>query len=82
MSMDVSDRITGLLHEAYGPLPPLRWDTPLSAMNFQPSDAVVISYLARVRSLYVPTDSDFAGIHTVGELQDVLTSAATGATDA
>lgn len=80
MSMDVGDHITGLLHEAYGPLPPMRWDTPLSAVNFQPSDAVVISYLAGMHNLRIPSDSDFTGINTVGELQDVLTSAITGDT--
>lgn len=78
MSVDVGEQVMAILREAYGPLPTLRVDSPLSALNFYPSDAVVISFLAIRHNLKPPTDSDFNVIQTVGELSDVLNNARTG----
>ena len=75
------------LSSLYGELPPLRVDSPLTALNFRSSDAAVIAHGAmsfgtgsfgtgsfRNGSFGsgLLTDSDFSSIHTVGDLANAL----------
>lgn len=82
MAMELGDQVADVLREAYEPLPSIRTDTPLSALNFQPSDAVVLAYIAQQHELCVPTDSDFAAIVTLGDLSAILMGEATGSSHA
>lgn len=82
MNMELGDQIADLLCEAYGPLPSLRPDTPLSALNFQPADAVVLCYLAKQHDFCVPTDSEFSTVVTVGDLSEILMGVPSGGANA
>jgi hypothetical protein len=77
--MAVPSKVVDLLSMAFGDIPDIRSDTPLSSFGFQPSDAVVLTSLARSQSLppldELPlSDSAFAGITTVGDLSTALGS--------
>lgn len=82
MTMELGAEVANMLSAAYGPLPAIRVDTPLSALNFRPSDAVVLSYLAQQHGLCVPTDSDFSAIDTLGDLSRILMGESSGGSHA
>jgi hypothetical protein len=70
------------LSSLYGELPPLRLDSPLTALNFRSSDAAVIAHGAMSFGngsfgngsfgSGLLTDSDFSSIQTVGDLANAL----------
>ena len=70
------------LSSLYGELPPLRLDSPLTALNFRSSDAAVIAHGAMSFGngsfgtgsfgSGLLTDSDFSSIQTVGDLATAL----------
>lgn len=70
------------LSSLYGELPPLRVDSPLTALNFRSSDAAVIAHGAMSFGTGsfgtgsfgsgLLTDSDFSSIQTVGDLANAL----------
>ena len=75
------------LSSLYGELPPLRLDSPLTALNFRSSDAAVIAHGAMSFGTGsfgtgsfgngsfgsgLLTDSDFSSIQTVGDLANAL----------
>ena len=70
------------LSSLYGELPPLRLDSPLTALNFRSSDAAVIAHGAMSFGngpfgngsfgSGLLTDADFSSIQTVGDLANAL----------
>jgi hypothetical protein len=70
------------LSSLYGELPPLRLDSPLTALNFRSSDAAVIAHGAMSFGTGsfgtgsfgsgLLTDADFSSIQTVGDLANAL----------
>lgn len=64
--------VVEFLSSLYGELPPLRLDSPLTALNFRSSDAAVIAHGAMSFGSGLLTDSDFSSIQTVGDLANAL----------
>lgn len=60
------------LSSLYGDLPPLRMDSPLTALNFRLSDAVVIVHGSIASSNGPITDYEFSKIQTVRDLATAL----------
>ena len=65
--------VVKFLTDLYGELPPLRLDSPLSALNFRPSDAAVIAHWAWEAGASQDTcrygdDSAFLNIQTINDL--------------
>lgn len=61
------DRVRHILVHTFGELPPLRADTPLAALGFQPAHAVILVHQAELAGLSFPRSIDFARIVTVGD---------------
>ncbi len=64
--------VVELLSSLYGELPPLRLDSPLTALNFRSSDAAVIAHGAMSTGNSCITDTEFTKIQTVGDLVKAL----------
>ncbi len=67
--------VVSFFTDAFGALPPLRVDTPLHALGYEPIDAVVLAHMAQQLNPPVHvTDVQVVNMHTVGDWAAILMS--------
>lgn len=74
----IEESIFDIVKDVFGDIPLMRADTPLLALGFQPSHAVLLAHLSKVAGLNVPTDHDFTSMNTIGDFAGVCHSGGTG----